>query len=205
MVTLFEFWVANLIWAALWPQLHGMRLWALIAAGAVCLVVSVFVLRSLDSGWSWANIFGGAARVMFSFFLGVALSRLHLSRPPKFIFPAWTALLVLCALLFPTLSETQAKVYDLLCVLAILPTLVYYGAEAYERQPKIGEALGNASYGIYVIHWPLLVLIASQLMRPDLAQLGFTAAAFILAIALHYLYDTPTRAWLSRKFSVRRP
>ena len=39
------------------------------------------------------------------------------------------------------------------------PVLIYFGAGAIERQPKIGKALGDASYAIYAIHRPLLTIL----------------------------------------------
>lgn len=92
----YEFWVANLLFAVLGPRLRGAVLYGLIAAGLAGLLADLVWYGSLDVGSLWRTFAGGLPRVIFSFFTGVAVQRVHARRTPPRI-PAWVILAVVVA------------------------------------------------------------------------------------------------------------
>lgn len=56
--------------------------------------------------------------------------------------------------------------------------------------------LGNASYALYLVHWPILIgyVVASESSQPDLLAGGvIIAVSLLLAVALHRLIEVPLR------------
>ncbi|MEY2686873.1 MAG: hypothetical protein RL375_1071, partial [Pseudomonadota bacterium] len=71
---------------------------------------------------------------------------------------------------------------------------------------RVGQAIGNSSYPIYVLHFPLIVL-AVELQRslPDgLSRRLVGPATVVLILTLAWgawrAYDTPVRRVLSRRW-----
>lgn len=100
--------------------------------------------------------------------------------------------------------------YDSLCILFIFPTLVYIGASGEiksNRDTKIYTFLGDLSYPLYIIHYPLMYLFYSWLWSNKLTfdqTWPVAVAMFFGSVALGYLslklYDEPVRKWLTKKF-----
>lgn len=184
----FEFWVANLIFALFWRQLRGRLLALVVLMSAGILAGLGLYLGTLDFGWTWHQLPGGFARVCFSFFAGVALSRFHARQIWQPAVPSWACLLVFAAvMLLPVQGFTKGP-YEVAIVLLIFPALIYFGAGAVERRPQIGKILGDASYAIYTVHRPLLTILLSPLalerQSPQLLRYGVEVALIIAIGAL---------------------
>ena len=108
-----------------------------------------------------------------------------------------------------------AHVFELFTVFLVFPAVVYWGAQAKERFPQLGFALGNASYGAYAIHIPMLYIglfvlagphpLAANYKLSFLATLPW-ALAFCLAVGvsaslIDLCLDRPLRKWLSRRLA----
>ena len=98
------------------------------------------------------------------------------------------------------------------------PVLIFWGAEAHERNPAIGRVLGDTSYAVYTIHRPLIELTVAGLAaagvatRPDWTptaalsfELAFIAACALLAWALDRFFDVPVRARLKGRSRQPKP
>jgi peptidoglycan/LPS O-acetylase OafA/YrhL len=196
----FEFWVANLAYCLLWRQLRGRTLWAVVAAAAVGVLLADHRFHTMDSGWTWDTFVGGVARVCFSFFAGVGLSRLHAVRPPRLRIPSWACLAAFVLVMLPPLQGRMARAYEIFVVFAFFPALIYWGAGAIERNPRIGKALGDVSYAAYAIHRPVLTLFAWLLAKAAASavhaplsyavQAGFIAGAALLAWSVNKVATT---------------
>jgi len=156
----FELWVANLLFAALWKPLHGRLLWGLIAISFVGLLAAMAIRHTLDVGPHVTTFWFGFPRVAFSFFFGVAIARLHRSRPPRLKVPSIAFLAVLAVVLSLPFTGHAVHPVEILAVCLVFPALVYWGAEAIERSPRTGKLLGEVSYALYAIHYPIVIGVA---------------------------------------------
>jgi peptidoglycan/LPS O-acetylase OafA/YrhL len=184
----FEFWVANLIFALFWRQLRGWVLALVILTSAGILAGLGLYFGGLDFGWTWHQLPGGFARVCFSFFAGVALSRFHARQARHPAVPSWACLLVFMAVVLLPLQGFAKASYEVAIVLLVFPALIYFGAGAIERRPQIGKALGDASYAIYAVHRPLLTILlwplALERQSPLLQRYGVEVSLIIVIGAL---------------------
>jgi peptidoglycan/LPS O-acetylase OafA/YrhL len=155
----FEFWVANLLFALFWRHLRGRLLALVVLISAAILGALGLYFGTMDFGWTWHQLPGGFARVCFSFFAGVALSRFHARQTRHPAVPSWACLLVFTAVMLLPLQGFGKGPYEVAVVLLVFPALIYFGAGAIERRPQIGKALGDASYAIYAVHRPLLTIL----------------------------------------------
>jgi peptidoglycan/LPS O-acetylase OafA/YrhL len=203
-----EFWVANLTFAVFWKWLHGPWLWALIAAGLAGLIASEHTYQNLAGGWGWGNWAVGLARVVYAFFLGVALSRRFPTGIPAIRLPGWIYVVDLAAVLFIQPGDGLGVV-DLIDVILVLPALLVLAAGAREPSSRIGATLGDVSYALYALHLPFLVEGASLLLPSGLkvapSGIGFYAAMagavvvlIVLSLLVDRLVDRPMRRWLTR-------
>ena len=197
--------LVNLVYAAAVRRLNRFALWTIVALGAVGLVASEAVYGTLDGGWSVDRFPLLAARLAFSFFLGVAMYR---SLPSRRIgsLAAWGCLAALGLSLAVHPPEAARRLFELGAVILVFPAIV---AVAVRREPgRMGGAvfrfLGLVSYAIYVLHQPLGTLAGMALARLH-APAGptlLTACAFLVAIVLaaalmDKVYDQPLRRRLA--------
>lgn len=205
----FEFWVANLVFALIWRWLHGWRMWVLLGISLGGVLLALYRLHTLHVGFDQETLLYGIPRTCFSFFAGVAVARYHQSHKPKLRVPAiivvLAMLVVLCmpAIILRWYGAPQA--FQLLAVLVIFPVLLYFGAETNERHSPALEWLGDTSYAVYVIHWPILVGVTALLaplgwVRSLWLELVLASAVMILAYWAHHWLDVPVRRWIARKW-----
>ena len=205
----FELYVANLAFAV-FARAGNDTIIAIIMLSLILLLASYALHHgSLDMGAQWHTVPGGVPRTLFSFFLGVLLQRRHRARPPRLRIPSWMMIAALAMLLAVPFPGAMAKIHELACVLFLFPALIFWGAEARESHKGLGATLGDTSYALYVIHYPLVVLAGHALAQTDtrtavLLELPFLAIVAAMAYGLHHFFDEPVRAWLSRRL-FRRP
>ncbi len=204
--------VANVIYAGI-ARFLSWRVFA-VAMPILALAVMVTVMRHPDvggPGWLWAHFDAGLSRVLFGFFAGVAIYRLRGQvRIPAL--PAWGSVLALLAIIAVPAAGLWRPAYDAFAGIVLMPLLVAFasGAKVSGVSAKVCGALGLLSYGVYVLHVPVLDLVALALtvLHTDL-PFGFlnvllVAGLAALAAALaHSAYDLPVRRWLTATFSGR--
>ncbi len=102
-------------------------------------------------------------------------------------------------------------VYEAFCIVVAFPILVWLGASGSttdKQSTQICKFLGDISYPIYVIHYPLMYLFYAWLIKNQLYTLGETwqvaLCVYALCIVLAYLslkfYDEPLRKYLAKRF-----
>ena len=102
-------------------------------------------------------------------------------------------------------------IYEAFCVIVVFPFLVWLGASGTttdKQSTKICKFLGDISYPVYVVHYPLMYLFYAWLIENKLYTLGETwyvaVGVFVLSVILACLclklYDEPVRKWLTKKF-----
>lgn len=98
-------------------------------------------------------------------------------------------------------------IYELSCIILVFPAIIWFGAEANITNSfttKLCKFLGDISYPLYIVHYPVMYLFYSWLIDNELYTLGATWSVVLLVmatnIALAYaclkLYDEPVRKLL---------
>ena len=184
-------------------------------------------------GWTLdvVNFFGGLLRMMFPFTLGMLMARLFSQRTTdnrresfftNNIF--WIATIVLFALFsvpyisgedvtsrVPTLANISLNgIYELFCIMVVFPLIVWIAALSDSAQSKftlrISKFLGDLSYPLYIVHYPVMYLFYAWLIKNQYFTLGETwqmvilvlTVCIVLAYACLKLYDEPIRKKLSK-------
>lgn len=184
-------------------------------------------------GWTLdvVNFFGGLLRMMFPFTLGMLMARLFSQRTTdnrrqsfftNNIF--WIATIVLFALFsvpyisgedvtsrVPTLANISLNgIYELFCIMVVFPLIVWIAALSDSAQSKftlrISKFLGDLSYPLYIVHYPVMYLFYAWLIKNQYYTLGETwqmvilvlTVCIVLAYACLKLYDEPIRKKLSK-------
>lgn len=179
----------------------------------VLILISGFILAVTTVRDGTANTLD-PARVVYSFFLGVLLSRGMLATPRASGHKTILLVVSLAVVLFtPDLGILPHGVFDALCCIAIFPSIVWLGARVEPPQSLKSwcSVSGELSYPLYAIHYPIVVLsmtaAASRLSGELLtaALLPLMLGTFGLSIAVARTYDQPLRAAILKVRQVDAP
>ena len=209
----FEF-IVNIAYVAAFFVLSKRVLTGLIAVSLVLLVVASVAAGTLDFGMTGKTIISGLPRVSFSFFLGVLLCRSMTRHQGSLGFlrrGRWVEAAILLTLAVFAIAPTGAGrvAYDLACIAIVFPIMVVTGAVA-PTAPRLAGFygwLGRISYPIYIIHTPMLMIIAGAGKAASIDPFahhpwfGMVMAAAVVVIAdiATRLYDEPVRRFLQRQ------
>lgn len=202
------FWelVINFVYVLIARHLGGGMLRVIIALGAVMLAFGAWHYGDLTGGSSYTSFALGGLRVVYSFFMGIAVYRVWLSgRYPFIRVSPLLAAAILLAIMAVRLDDAAA-LYDFTIVLAVFPVLVL----ASTREPEAWlrpacTTLGVLSYPVYALHAPLIKV--EQAVQARLAgssavislalELAFVAGMLVTAWLADRWFDRPVRRWLS--------
>jgi peptidoglycan/LPS O-acetylase OafA/YrhL len=206
--------VANLLLATFAFLRRPRSLLIFLPIAAVALIYFTLQSGTFDMGWKYETFPGGAARLAYEFFAGVLIHdlwrkgyRWHLPAVAAF------ALLFVVAMGSALTHNSSRMAWDLSMQLVFIPLIVALAANAAVSGSfaRLCTILGNLSYGIYVLHIP--ILIAMRLMTNHLLgenQISGLAMTFLVAIlatiaaAITYsAYDVPIRKELNRSLKAR--
>lgn len=171
-------------------------------------------LGGVAGGPSWTNWPLGIIRVTYPFLAGVALSRIHSTHlHGRGTNPAIPVIALVLIFIAPIPTQFN-WIYEFTCVAAAIPALIYFSAKINLTRwaEEIGKTIGDLSYPIYVIHYPIVKAIfgfarSKGWATPTYApQLTATIAISSIAGAwlLLKLYDEPVRKWLMARYGQRR-
>ena len=167
-------------------------------------------------GWTLdgLNFWGGMLRMLFPFTLGMLISRNFC--PFKIRGAFWICSIILLGLFCVPYIEGKSPVclngvFEMICIAVVFPLLVCMGASGKttdKQSTAICKFLGDISYPLYAIHYPIMYVFYSWLIEKQLYTLEDTwpvaAVVYFGSIALAYLclklYDEPVRRWLGNKF-----
>lgn len=218
--SLFFEYIGNILYALFIHRLSNRGLAILVALSGIGLawfaLFDIVGYGMLGVGWTLdgANFWGGMLRMLFPFSLGMLLSR-HF-RPIKTRGAFWICSAVLLILFCVPYIEGKSPVclngvYELICIALIFPALVWIAASGKttdKQSTRICRFLGDISFPLYAIHYPLMYLFYAWLIKNKLYTFTecwqIAALVYTGSILLAYLclkcYDEPVRKWLSRKF-----
>lgn len=203
----------NMLYALLLHRLPTRWLIASTAAFGLWLTLVIVASGSVGVGMHWPSLIDGVPRACFPFFTGVLLYRLHRHSGREAVVSGWRPWLLMVALaaLF-VLDPADRRWADMAATLVLLPLFVWLGAGTEPQRPALAELLGRVSYPLYAIHYPALHLSlglagAMGLNAAATAPWGGVGVTVIAVAAsgwLAHAYDTPLRAWLTKRLTAAR-
>lgn len=188
------------VWLVHWRNRHLALLCLLAAAGLAWVALAH---GDIEVGFTLDSFYGGPVRTFFSFPLGILLNRLH--RPSTA--PRSSRKVGLClagALALILFNPSRSWAYDLVTVSVVFPLVLVVAVKTDVGHP-VWAWLGAISYPLYLVHYPLLMIIAAWRPHPagglaDLALLGaYLGLALAAAALVDRFYDTPIRRILGRR------
>ena len=226
--SLFFEYIGNILYALFIRKLSNKMLTVLVGATGILWIWFVaFDISGYDMigiGWTLdvVNFFGGLLRMMFPFTLGMLMARNFRQKSKvksqktfftKNIF--WISIIILFALFsvpyFPKTSNISVNgIYELACIMIVFPLIVWIAALSDSAQSKftlrISKFLGDLSYPLYIVHYPVMYLFYAWLIKNQYFTLGETwqmvilvlTVCIVLAYACLKLYDEPIRKKLSK-------
>ena len=220
MWSLFFEYIGNILYALVIRRLST-KLLAVLTAILGVLHAWIFVgdLSGYDSvgiGWTidTINFWGGLVRMLFPFTMGMLLARTFKPREVKGAF--WICSVMLIAVFaVPYIAKSGAislnSLYEVVCIAVIFPFIVWLGAcgkGGDNYTGRINNFLGELSYPLYIVHYPIMYIFYKWLIENRCYTLGDTlglsALVVLSSVALAYaclkLYDEPVRKWLARKY-----
>ncbi|TIV69912.1 MAG: acyltransferase [Mesorhizobium sp.] len=201
--------VVNIAYVAVFFLMSRRVLTALIAVSLALLIVASVVIGTLDFGMTGKTIISGLPRVSFSFFLGVLLC---------FLRRGWwveaAILLTLAVFAIAPAGAAGRVAYDLACLAVVFPIIVVTGAVA-PTAPRLAGFygwLGRISYPIYIIHTPMLMIIAGAGKAVSVDPFShhpwfgilMAVAVIVIADIATRIYDEPVRRFLQRQMQRSR-
>ena len=215
--SLFFVYVGNIVYALFIRRLST-RLLAVLSF-ALCCALAWFAVTdqsgygSIGVGWTVdrTNILGGSLRMLCPFTMGLLLSRIF--KPIHYARGAfWTsAALLLIIFHVPYIHSDGALslngIFEAACIIAVFPLVVWYAASGKTTDiasTRICRFLGDISYPLYIVHYPLMYAFYMWLIKTRQytlyetwpAALAVVTASIILAWLCLKLYDMPVRKWL---------
>ena len=221
--SLFFEYVGNICYALFIRRLSTRALsWLVAVLGVVYIWFSVGNVSGYESvgvGWTIGdsvNVWGGFLRMMFPFSLGMLLARNFKPVRVRAIF--WIAIVLLFALFsvpfFPSVGGIcMNSVYEMCCIMVAFPVLVWLGASGVttdKASTGVCKFLGDLSYPLYIVHYPVMYLFYAWLIKNQLYTVADTwqvvLLVFVVNIALAVIalkfYDEPVRKWLVGKLKI---
>ncbi|BCI62101.1 acyltransferase family protein [Coprobacter secundus] len=221
--SLFFEYIGNLLYALCIRRMSTKALTVLVIFAGIGL--ASFAISNLSGfghlgvGWSLLdyNLLGGFLRLLFSFSMGLLMSRVF--KPVHIRGAFWICSLTIAVLLsVPHIGGTEALwmngIYDSVCSIIIFPILVYLGASGKTTDKgtsRICKFLGDISYPLYIVHYPFMYLFYAWVWGEKLTfsqtwpvALGLFFGNILLAYLCLKLYDEPVRKWLSKRFLVKK-
>ena len=215
---LFEY-IGNIMYALFIRRMSTKALTALVVLAGIGLAsFAIFNFSGaghLGEGWTMEeyNLIGGFLRVLFSFSIGLLMSRVFKPIPVKGAF--WICSLAIVVLLsMPYVGNGEALwmngIYDSVCAILIFPMLAYLGASGKttdKHSARICKFLGDISYPLYMVHYPLIYLYFGWVKKENLTfaeawpeALALVIGSIVLAYISLKLYDEPVRRYLTKRF-----
>lgn len=165
-------------------------------------------------GWTIdeVNFLGGLVRMFFPFSVGMLLARTFKPRKIKGVF-AICSLVLVALFSLPYIPSTSTlslnSLYEVVCIAIIFPLIVWLGAcgSFDAKSAKLGKLLGDISYPLYIVHYPIMYLFYAWLIENKVYTLHgswpmallVVVSSILLAILCLKLYDIPLRRWLTSK------
>lgn len=230
---MFEYW-GNVLYAFLFRRLPTVGLAAVCVVSAfftmdVALGWDVFGLFhkqqfNLTGGWilNGQHMYTGFVRLIYPYVCGLLIARLlsgritpeNISGSPIRIKNSffWCSLAIVVILCMPCIGGKVGVadgLYQCLAVWFLFPLIVLAGAGGnmtWEWTAKLCRFLGDISYPLYIVHYPVAMMqfrwIRNYPDAPMWMHIGVFISVYVISIALAYgalkTFDEPVRTWLKK-------
>src|ERR1700728_3916396 len=215
--SLMQEYLGNIAYALILRRLRTITLSIVFAVSGLALIWVANSKGSLDGGWDYPNIWMAPLRLTVSFVLGLWLYRIHdRIRMPKVGLLLLSIVLVVCFQMpkFPKIGALDWNgIDDAACVLLLFPLIILCGAHSKAGAGMITlcKFSGRPSYPLYITHIPFVYVLEgySSTKHPNMDVkliwifLLIPFVIFVAWIALKY-FDEPVRAWLTRRYGIKR-
>ena len=215
--SLFFEYVGNIVYALFIRRLST-RLLAVLSF-ALCCALAWFAVTdqsgygSIGVGWTVdrTNILGGSLRMLCPFTMGLLLSRIfkpiHYARGAFWTSAALLLIIFHVSYIYSDGALSLNGMFEAACIIAVFPLVVWYAASGKTTDiasTRICRFLGDISYPLYIVHYPLMYAFYMWLIKTRQytlyetwpAALAVVSASIILAWLCLKLYDMPIRKWL---------
>jgi peptidoglycan/LPS O-acetylase OafA/YrhL len=198
--------IINVTFASFWPLLSQRVLMAICLISGLLLACLAFGNQNLGAGvnYDYGAMGIGVIRTTFSFFAGVMIVRSAETkrRESLTLFLIIGACVLLCLFLLPA-----REIGNLLCIVLVFPTIVYFSmiVEPPIELAPAARFMGIASYAIYVLHMPLIMVLATITGRSSLeigapyTGIGLLVMYLPAAAFIDSHYDFPIRSYLKQR------
>lgn len=213
--SLFFEYIANILYALGIRKLSNRALSIFVFAAAIALAHLAITRGDVSGGWTLnvEQMRVGFTRTMYPFFAGLLLSRIAKPTRIKYAF-LWCSLLIIAILYMPRIGGAEHLwmngLYESICILFFFPLIVYLGASGIVHstaEGKLCRFLGDVSYPLYLVHYPLVYFYVSWISNRQsttlVEALPYASLILVSSIILAYVslkwYDEPVRKWLRKK------
>ena len=197
---------ANALHALIHRWLTNTRLALLIGASAIVLWSLSIWRGEMSGGFTFDSFDRGFARVIFSFFVGVAIHRITLRPAAHRLSLSFLPAAVICGLVLavPVQLVMPMIVWELAATTFIWPALVYLVMRAPQpvRLSSFADWSGRLSYPLYAVHFPLVTLAAAWLPANAPLALAVIIASLVAAALVERFIERPVLAWKGRARTV---
>lgn len=193
--------IINLVWASCLVKARTSILCAITAISGALYAAAVMNFGNANLGWDSLTYLAGFPRVTFGFLTGVLIHRFRTSNENK----AGLTGGMLCALLAGILLMPHNLLWDLVSIFILLPLLAYFGSGPSQVKTSGGTFLGDLSYPLYVLHFPILLITSG--IKQTMNQNGHSPVLVVIALSITAVlswvmlkqFDEPVRkAWSKR-------
>lgn len=226
--SLFFEYIGNIIYALLLRHLPTKLLTVVTVALGLFLGWHVLGTGYLGEGWSFVDngFCWGLLRMLFPYCLGLLMSRVFMKKRPdakansRYFLPIFFAssIVLTCFLANDFIGDPhhpwQNGLYILFLLVVLFPLIVWTAASAGTgnvEKKSLGRSLctllGELSYPLYIVHYPLMYMFYRCHGFPDVTctmadvwpmAVATFCGSIVLATLFLYAYDRPVRRWLSK-------
>lgn len=215
--SLFFEYIGNILYALIIRRLST-RILAWLTA-LLCCALSWFAVTnqsgygSIGVGWTidTTNLLGGTLRMLCPLTIGMLMSRVF--KPIKNVRGAfWICAVLLLALFHVPFIDGGSPmslngIFEAVCIICIFPFIVWLGASGTttdKTSRRICRFLGDISFPLYIVHYPLMYAFYMWLIKTELYTFSETwpiaistmACSVCIAWLSLRFYDEPVRKWL---------
>lgn len=217
--SLFFEYIGNILYALIIRRLST-RILAWLTALLCCALTWFAVTNqsgygSIGVGWTvdTTNLLGGTLRMLCPFTIGMLMSRVF--KPIKKVRGAfWICTIILLVLFHVPFIDGGTPmslngIFETACIICIFPIIVWTGASGTttdNTSRRICRFLGDISFPLYIVHYPLMYAFYMWLIKTELYTFSETwpiaistmACSICIAWLSLRFYDEPIRKWLNK-------